>query len=89
MFALEPNASKAAFVALLGQLIKWQFSFVDCQVHTSHLARFGAIDLKRRVFLRQLQIAASHPTHLGPWQLDIDVAQAIELIDGLKHNPQR
>ena len=51
MFALEPDASKLAFVALVEQLGRWGIPLVDCQVYTPHLARFGAREWPRRDFL--------------------------------------
>ena len=43
---------------------------VDCQVRTEHLARFGARELPRRVFLAKLEAALEHPTLRGRWELD-------------------
>src|SRR5690606_31997210 len=42
MFARVSEASKVAFVELAQQLERWRFELIDCQVHTEHLARFGA-----------------------------------------------
>ncbi|HLT34703.1 MAG TPA: leucyl/phenylalanyl-tRNA--protein transferase, partial [Enhygromyxa sp.] len=47
MFALAPDASKIAFVHLVRQLERWGFELIDCQVHTEHLERFGAVDWPR------------------------------------------
>jgi leucyl/phenylalanyl-tRNA--protein transferase len=44
MFAHEGDASKIAMATLLGNLRHWGFRFVDCQVYTDHLSRFGACD---------------------------------------------
>ena len=55
MFSLEPDASKCAFAYLLGQLLAWDFTLVDCQVHTEHLERFGAEEWPREVFLGVLR----------------------------------
>jgi leucyl/phenylalanyl-tRNA--protein transferase len=44
MFADRPDASKVAFASLVQQLEAWRFELIDCQVHTEHLARFGARD---------------------------------------------
>ena len=52
MFALLPDASKVAFVRLVEALAGWGFTLIDCQVHTPHLARFGAESWPRRRFLR-------------------------------------
>jgi leucyl/phenylalanyl-tRNA--protein transferase len=68
MFALEPDASKLAFVALVEQLGRWSIPLVDCQVHTPHLARFGAREWPRRDFLSALAAALDRKTRLGPWR---------------------
>ena len=70
MFALEPDASKLAFVALVEQLGRWGIPLVDCQVYTEHLARFGAREWPRRDFLAALTAALDRPTRLGPWRFD-------------------
>ncbi|HSJ95526.1 MAG TPA: leucyl/phenylalanyl-tRNA--protein transferase, partial [Myxococcota bacterium] len=54
MFAHRTDASKAAFVTLVRQLAAWGFDLVDCQVHTEHLARFGAVEWPRAHFLTTL-----------------------------------
>lgn len=70
MFAEAPDASKVAFATLVRQLDRWGFDFVDCQVHTEHLERFGAIEWTRRRFLAALKQALKKPTRIGPWRLD-------------------
>jgi leucyl/phenylalanyl-tRNA--protein transferase len=67
MFARERDASKAAFVTLVGQLRRWDITLIDCQVHTDHLARFGAALWPRRVYLRALKQALTRSTRIGPW----------------------
>jgi leucyl/phenylalanyl-tRNA--protein transferase len=74
MFALAPDASKIAFVGLVRQLAAWGFTLVDCQVHTEHLARFGAEEWPRRRYLGELRSALDRqPTRLGPWRFDPDL----------------
>lgn len=70
MFAEAPDASKVAFATLVRQLDRWGFDFVDCQVHTEHLERFGAIEWSRKRFLAALKLALKKPTRIGPWRLD-------------------
>jgi leucyl/phenylalanyl-tRNA--protein transferase len=67
MFNLEPDASKVAFVRLIERLSGWSFTLIDCQIHTDHLARFGARELPRREFLRGLADALRLPTRQGSW----------------------
>jgi leucyl/phenylalanyl-tRNA--protein transferase len=70
MFAEAPDASKVAFATLVRQLDRWGFDFVDCQVHTEHLERFGAVPWSRTRFLAALKKALKKPTRVGPWKLD-------------------
>jgi leucyl/phenylalanyl-tRNA--protein transferase len=54
MFAREPDASKVAFLWLVRQVAQWGIELVDCQVHTQHLARFGAVDMPRELYLERI-----------------------------------
>jgi len=71
MFALESDASKVAFAELVRQLAAWKFTLVDCQVHTEHLERFGALEWPRTRFLTALERALKRPTLRGPWRFDL------------------
>jgi leucyl/phenylalanyl-tRNA--protein transferase len=73
MFAHAPDASKIAFVASVHQLAAWQIDLIDCQVHTEHLARFGATEIPRVHYLEHLAEALDHPTRRGRWAFDIDL----------------
>jgi leucyl/phenylalanyl-tRNA--protein transferase len=70
MFALAPDASKVAFVALVGQLRRWDITLIDSQVYTEHLARFGAEEWPRRQYLAALRRAIARPHRPGPWAFD-------------------
>jgi leucyl/phenylalanyl-tRNA--protein transferase len=70
MFAKVPDASKAAFVALVEHLAAWDIGLIDCQVYTEHLARFGATEWPRRVYLAELRRALRKPTRTGRWSFD-------------------
>ena len=67
MFATEDDASKVAFVTLVGCFKKWGFHFVDAQVHTPHLERFGARPIPRPEYLQRLASALETPTRRGTW----------------------
>ena len=77
MFASEPDASKVAFTTLLGHLAVWGFRIVDCQVHTEHLARFGATMWPRERFLSEWRAAVNQPSLLAPWQLTMSPEEAL------------
>jgi len=70
MFAVQPDASKVAFVALVRQLVAWGVELIDCQVYTEHLERFGATEWPREQFLEVLAEAVQKETRLGPWRFD-------------------
>lgn len=76
MFALEPDASKVAFVWLAQQLFAWGFGLIDCQVHTEHLERFGAEHQGRRAYLQALSGLVEGPHRPGPWSFDPGFAPA-------------
>ncbi|MDH3653797.1 MAG: leucyl/phenylalanyl-tRNA--protein transferase [Myxococcales bacterium] len=78
MFATEPDASKVAFATLLGHLAMWGFRIVDCQVHTEHLARFGATMWPRERFLREWRASVDEPSVLAPWKLTLSPQEALE-----------
>ena len=73
MFAETDDASKVAFATLVRQLERWEFTVVDCQVHTEHLERFGATPWPRSRFLAELSAGLRTETRRGPWQLDTDL----------------
>jgi leucyl/phenylalanyl-tRNA--protein transferase len=78
MFATVNDASKIAFVTLMGQLVAWGFEFIDCQVHTPHLERFGAHLVRRATFLERLHATLAHPARVGPWQLSCTPREALD-----------
>ncbi len=67
MFAHAPDASKVAFTTAVEQFRAWGFHFIDCQVETEHLARFGAEHWPRKRFLQALDQALQEPTRRGRW----------------------
>ncbi len=60
MFHTETDASKVALVTLVERLRAHGFQLLDVQWVTPHLARFGAIDIPRRVYLARLAQALAH-----------------------------
>jgi leucyl/phenylalanyl-tRNA--protein transferase len=55
MFALEKNASKAAFLTMAQALFNSGVLFIDCQVHTDHLESLGAREISRTEYLKLLK----------------------------------
>ncbi|MFP6654640.1 MAG: leucyl/phenylalanyl-tRNA--protein transferase [Myxococcota bacterium] len=70
MFSIESDASKIAFAAFVQQAARWDFEFIDCQVKTDHLIRFGAVEWPRSEFLASLKSALTFETRRGDWAFD-------------------
>ena len=70
MFSRETDASKVALVHLVVRLIRGGFTLLDTQFVTPHLAKFGAIEISRAAYRRQLaralEINAQFPRALDP-----------------------
>jgi leucyl/phenylalanyl-tRNA--protein transferase len=82
MFSHAPDASKIAFITLLGHLASRGYRFVDCQVYTDHLARFGADNWPRARFLAALREALTHPTESGRWRTWLSPEEALSRVLG-------
>ncbi len=54
MFSSVANASKYAFIKMVGQLHEKNYKLIDCQVHTDHLESLGAKEIRRETFLKIL-----------------------------------
>ncbi|MGD9081391.1 MAG: leucyl/phenylalanyl-tRNA--protein transferase [Desulfobacterales bacterium] len=74
MFTLISNASKVALVALVQHLQTLGFHFVDCQISTPHLLSFGAQEIPRTQFLKELEQALESPTLKGKWSFSASPA---------------
>jgi leucyl/phenylalanyl-tRNA--protein transferase len=59
MFSRENDASKVALVHLVDALKRGGFTLLDTQFLTSHLARFGAVEIPREQYLMKLTNALS------------------------------
>jgi len=55
MFSDQDNASKMAFVHLVDELQKSDYSLIDCQVTTDHLLSLGAEEIPRSRFLKLVE----------------------------------
>jgi leucyl/phenylalanyl-tRNA--protein transferase len=70
MFTRISNASNVALVTLVEYLNKLSFDMIDCQLTTKHLLRFGAREIPRIRFLKQLEESLKAPTKKGRWRFD-------------------
>jgi leucyl/phenylalanyl-tRNA--protein transferase len=70
MFSIKSNASKVAFISLVRQLVKWNFTLIDCQMTTPHLLSLGAREIPRTQFLSMLKSALRKPANKGKWILE-------------------
>lgn len=59
MFSLESNASKVGFITLSRKLEKENYTLIDCQMYTDHLASMGATEIPRETFLSYLNSSPS------------------------------
>jgi leucyl/phenylalanyl-tRNA---protein transferase len=75
MFTRVADASKIAFVHLVRQLQRWQFSVIDCQMNTAHLARFGAREIPRADFMQLLSAGVHERGMTLPWQFEDDLVE--------------
>ncbi|GAB3703743.1 leucyl/phenylalanyl-tRNA--protein transferase [Spirosoma flavus] len=60
MFYREPNASKVAFHYLIEILRKQKFTLLDTQFINDNVRRYGAIEIPKADYLRQLRTALKH-----------------------------
>jgi leucyl/phenylalanyl-tRNA--protein transferase len=73
MFTRATDASKLALAHLVGQIERRGFGMIDCQMKTSHLAAFGAREIRRSEFMRRLQELVNYAQPAGKWRLDHDL----------------
>ncbi|MBN2371914.1 MAG: leucyl/phenylalanyl-tRNA--protein transferase [Vicinamibacteria bacterium] len=59
MFHRVTNASKIALIRLVQRLRERDFALLDVQYLTPHLARFGAVEIPHREYIRRLRHALS------------------------------
>lgn len=66
MFSRETDASKVALVHLVERLQRGGFQLLDTQFMTSHLARFGAIEISRADYKARLAQALAVQARWNP-----------------------
>jgi len=69
MFHTCTDASKVVFVSLVDQLKLWGYQIIDCQVHSEHLASFGATNCERSKFINLLKDYCDEPANSSAWHL--------------------
>lgn len=67
MFATVTDASKVAFAVLIEKLKEWEYSFIDCQVPTTHLKSLGAIEVSREEFIQRLLVHSNMEVSQDAW----------------------
>lgn len=67
MFSLASNGSKVAMAALSSICKKKSYDFIDCQVETPHLMKWGAKLVEREYFLDMLELTLEKNTDFGSW----------------------
>ena len=68
MFSNTTNGSKLALLALCQILDRENFTFLDCQLMTRHLASLGAMAVPRPLFLRSIEENRKLQTNPTTWQ---------------------
>ena len=60
MFSVHKDASKVALVYLIGRLRAGGYTLLDTQFVTTHLQRFGALEISRAEYLKRLKVAVAN-----------------------------
>jgi leucyl/phenylalanyl-tRNA--protein transferase len=74
MFHRARDASKVALVHLVARLIAGGFVLLDTQFVTEHLRSFGAIEVPRRRYRTELDVALLHQGNFGTLPVDSPIA---------------
>ena len=82
MFHRERDASKVALVHLVARLIAGGFVLLDTQFVTEHLRSFGAIEVPRRRYRTELDVALLHQGNFAAIPVDASISgeAALEII---------
>jgi leucyl/phenylalanyl-tRNA---protein transferase len=67
MFSRAPDASKVALARLVERLRADDFSVIDCQQATAHLASLGAREISRKAFAQLIQESIQYPLSGHSW----------------------
>ena len=82
MFHRARDASKVALVHLVARLIAGGFVLLDTQFVTDHLRSFGAVEVPRRRYRNELDVALLHQGNFATLPMDRPISgeAALELI---------
>lgn len=81
MFSRVRDASKVALVHLVARLRSGGFTLLDAQFTTEHLNQFGAREIPRKDYRRQLSVALNVDAYFDP---DADTGDISALLQRLK-----
>lgn len=79
MFSYVTDASKVALIYLVARLNAGGFRLLDTQFVTEHLKRFGAIEISRDMFHRQLEAALQGRADFGALPRDLESRGILQL----------
>lgn len=72
MFSHQSNASKIAFATAVQQMEKLGYTIIDCQVSNPFLESFGAREIKREDFMKQLPKSEDYGRNKTHWPLQLN-----------------
>jgi len=79
MFHRARDASKVALVHLVARLIAGGFVLLDTQFVTEHLRNFGAVEVPRRRYRNELDVALLHQGNFATLPMDRPISGAAAL----------
>lgn len=80
MFTRARDASKVSLVHLVARLKAGGFALLDAQFLTDHLARFGAVEVSRRVYQADLELAVVQQADFHALPDDVSGAEALSVL---------
>ena len=68
MFHREPEASKVCLAELINISTEFGIELIDCQAHTPHLEKMGAVEISRTEFSNKLNHLLKVSESIVPWK---------------------
>lgn len=81
MFTRARDASKVALVHLVARLRAGGFALLDAQFLTDHLARFGAVEVSRRVYQGELEAALPVPANFDALPREASGSEVLSVLE--------